>query len=296
MNKIIDSCFKNLIRKIRVDSKTIGFIKRKQVGIEKQIVSYVKREHMVANRDLKSVHSYFAGSYGRGTEINTSDIDLIVALPIRVYKELRGIYACQSYWLNEVANAIKSRYTSAKINVDGQVVSVDFGKVKFEVLPAFLNKRKTPYQYIYADTNDGGVWRTTDPRKDVMACNELFRNVGIRYKEMCWLMRCWRDNCGVDIHGIIIDCYMYEVFSSLEYSELPEYDMLSLLFFEKLLASNEQMPVFVPGSKTEIQNNCHYREQAKVALEIVKYSINYQEFYESAIDYWQELFGKNFTF
>ncbi|MGN0245176.1 MAG: hypothetical protein ACI4DK_04305 [Lachnospiraceae bacterium] len=294
MNKNIEQCFHNLIRELRINSKTINFIKRKQIGIEKQIKVYLKKTQDLNNRELKNISSYFAGSYGRGTEINTSDIDLVLGLPIKVFKNIRELEDSQSYWLNEIACVIKSKYTSAQIEVDGQVVSVNYGKIKFEVLPAFINRKTKPNNYIYADINNGGQWRITDPRSDAVACNELFDKVGNKYKEMCWLMRQWRDNCNVEISGIIIDCNMYNLFSLYTKSDIPTYDILCLKFFEKL-SNDKEEKVVVPGSNTKIIYECKFQIKAKEAYEIVKYAITFQELYLGAIEYWQVIFGEKFN-
>lgn len=38
------------------------------------------------NSDSETTHSLYVGSYGRGTAINTSDIDMLVELPRREYE------------------------------------------------------------------------------------------------------------------------------------------------------------------------------------------------------------------
>lgn len=292
MNDIIEKCFYNLISKVRIKDQTIRFIQNKQKGIENQIKRYVKKEWHVKKRDIDKIFSYFAGSYGRGTEIHTSDIDLIVSLPIGILKKIKEINDSQDWWLKEIANSLKQRYTSAKIQADGQVVSVNFGRIKFEILPAFLNRRT--YKFIYADTNQGGKWRITDPRSDVKACCDLFNKVGMKYRKMCWLMRCWRNNCKVEISGIIIDCYVYDILMYNNDNYL-NYDILCLLFFKKLSQNTKKRMVVVPGSQIEVIDDYKYGHKAEEAYELTKYAILYQDLGIS-IGYWQMIFGKYFDY
>lgn len=107
-----------------------------------------------------SMHSFYVGSYGRGTAIDSSDIDMLVELPEGDYKRYdvqKG--NGQSRFLQAVKNAIISAYPRSNIKADGQVVVIDFTDgIKFEILPAFTN---TDYfgnvTYTYPDTNMGGI-------------------------------------------------------------------------------------------------------------------------------------------
>lgn len=291
MNDSLKKCFNNLINGLRIDDDTISFIKKRQIGIENQIKKYVRKEWRIGTRELNSIYSYFAGSYGRGTEIYVSDIDLIVALPIKILNEIKEIGTSQDWWLKEIASALKQRYKSAEIKADGQVVSVNFSKVKFEVLPAFCNSKKDIF--IYADTNNGGIWRNTDPKSDVRACHDLFNKVGMKYRKMCWLMRCWRNNCKVEISGIVIDCYVYDILLSHSNNKNFDYDMFCLLFFETLSQVTDKRIVVVPGSKIGVIDDGNYSRKAKEAYVLTQYAILYQG---SGIElgYWQMIFGQRF--
>lgn len=96
------------------------------------------------NSSSNSAHSLYVGSYGRGTAIDTSDIDILVEVPesnYRRYDTLKG--NGQSRLLQAVRNALLSSYPRTDIRADGQVVKVQFSDgMKMEVLPAF---RKPSY-------------------------------------------------------------------------------------------------------------------------------------------------------
>ena len=88
-----------------------------------------------------TMHSFYVGSYGRGTAIDSSDIDMLVELPEGEYNRYdiqKG--NGQSRFLQAVKNAIVSAYPRSNVKADGQVVVIDFTDgIKFEILPAFSN-------------------------------------------------------------------------------------------------------------------------------------------------------------
>ena len=127
--------------------------------------------------DSETTHSLYVGSYGRGTAIDTSDIDMLVELP-RVeyerYDRLKG--NGQSRLLQTLKNAILQSYPRSDIHGDGQVVVINFTDgIKFEVLPAF---RQVDWlgnwngKYDYPDSNMGGNWLTTNPKIEQQAMRE----------------------------------------------------------------------------------------------------------------------------
>ena len=91
------------------------------------------------NSQSETQNSLYVGSYGRGTAIDTSDLDILVELPESEYSRFdfaRG--NGQSRLLQAVRNAIQSAYTRSDIRADGQVVKIAFSDgMRFEILPAF---------------------------------------------------------------------------------------------------------------------------------------------------------------
>ena len=69
-------------------------------------------------------HSRYVGSYGRGTAINTSDIDILVELPRDVYEQHDAHKGNgQSRLLQAVRNAILQTYSRSNVHADGQVAT-----------------------------------------------------------------------------------------------------------------------------------------------------------------------------
>lgn len=94
-----------------------------------------KKITKIINFDFRGIdsdtrYSLFVGSYGRGTDIHVSDIDMIVELPYLEY-ERYDKYSCngQSALIQAVKDLIKKTYSTTHVSGDGQVVNSTFGVV-----------------------------------------------------------------------------------------------------------------------------------------------------------------------
>lgn len=126
------------------------------------------------NSESSVYHSMYAGSYGRGTAIGlTSDVDMIFWLPSTYYHTYNSyVVDGQSALLQLVRRALQKTYATTDIGGDGQVVVVQFTDgIKFEVLPAFETTDGT--SFLYPDSNDGGSWKTTNPRPEIAAISAM---------------------------------------------------------------------------------------------------------------------------
>lgn len=160
-------------------------------------------------------HSFYVGSYGRGTAIDTSDIDVLVELPKDVYQRFDAHKGNgQSRLLQAVKSAIESAYPRSNVHADGQVIVVNFSDgIKFEILPAFKHIVWGYWDgtYEYPDSNMGGRWLTTNPKaeQDAMKSRNEESN-GLLY-DTCKHMRYIRDTYFSSYHlpGIVIDSFAY---------------------------------------------------------------------------------------
>jgi predicted nucleotidyltransferase len=166
--------------------------------------------------DSDTAHSRYVGSYGRGTAIDTSDIDILVELPRYEYERFDAHKGNgQSRLLQVVKAAIQTTYPRSNIRADGQVIVVDFSDgIKFEVLPAFKQIDWLGYwngKYDYPDTNMGGNWRSTNPKAEQDAMRERNRESNGLLFDTCRHMREIRDTHFRNYHlsGIVIDSYVY---------------------------------------------------------------------------------------
>ena len=113
--------------------------------------------------------------------------------------------------------SIKNTYSTTHISGDGQVVELEFTDgIGFEILPAFENSDKS---FIYPDTNNGGSWKTTDPRSEINAINSLDNSCNGNVKIFAQMIREWNYTNNVDMPGIIIDILVYNFMKNYEYKD-----------------------------------------------------------------------------
>lgn len=213
------------------------------------------------NSSSDTLHSFYVGSYGRGTAISTSDIDMLVEIPKHEFERYdlqKG--NGQSRFLQAVKKAIAEVYSRSEVHADGQVVVIDFKDgIKFEVVPAFRNEDWFGnVTYTYPDTNLGGNWKSTNPKAEQQAISEKDKNSGGLLRDTCKHIRFIRDNYYTSYHlsGILIDAFVYDAIQGWHYlSEGEQRFDSGITYEEALLNYYNQYPVpviFAPGSKMPI--------------------------------------------
>lgn len=202
----------NLVTK---HGETISSEQRSDISYRyKRITRAVNREFW----DSESVteHSFYVGSYGRGTAIDTSDIDILMELPRDMYNQYDAHKGNgQSRLLQTVKNAILETFPHSDVRGDGQVVVVNFTDgIKFEILPAFKNLDywgRWTGKYDYPDSNMGGNWLSTNPKAEQEAMEQKNRESNGLLYDTCRHMRQIRDTHFKSYHlpGIVIDSFAY---------------------------------------------------------------------------------------
>lgn len=176
------------------------------------------------NGSTDSSHSFYVGSYGRNTAIDTSDVDILLKLPKSEYDRYDLAKGNgQSRLLQGVKDAIKGTYSTSDIHADGQVVVIKFSDgIKFELLPAF---EETDYwgnglgTYTYPDTNLGGNWRSTNPKAEIKAMAEKNNMSNGLFYDTCKHMRFIRDRYTTyHLSGIAIDTFVYNAMGNWRWS------------------------------------------------------------------------------
>ena len=180
----------------------------------KRITRAINSEFWDSTSD--TAHSFYVGSYGRGTAIDTSDIDILVELPYDEYKRFDALKGNgQSRLLQAVKEAVKETYPTSKVHADGQVVVIDFTDgIMFEILPAFQQLdywRNWNGKYSYPDSNMGGNWLTTNPKAEQEAMRQRNEESNGLLFDTCKHMRQIRDVHFSSYHlpGIVIDSFAY---------------------------------------------------------------------------------------
>jgi len=251
------------------------------------------------NSASETNHSLYVGSYGRDTEIFTSDIDMLFQLPYEIYKKFNSYTSNgQSALLQEVKNSISKTYPTTALKGDGQIIQVRFSDgINFEVLPAFINKDgKT---FTFADSNNGGSWKTTDPRSEIDAIKSRNQTCNYNLKKLCRMMRSWKDAMNVPIKGLLIDTLAYQFIGDYAHRDKSYlyYDFMCRDFFEFMKNQDKDKTYWMaPGSYRWVLNSDNFRYKATMAynrsVEAIEAEQNKKN--DTAKSKWREIFGTRF--
>ena len=180
----------------------------------KRITKAINREFW--NSESETAHSFYVGSYGRGTAVNTSDIDILIELPYIEFSRFDNYtYNGQSKLLQVVKDAIITTYPRSIVKADGQIVKIDFSDgITFEILPSFKERNiwgEETGKYIYADSNHGGKWRSTNPKVEQEAMKRKNIETNGLLFDTCKHIRQIRDTkfSSYQLSGIVIDSYVF---------------------------------------------------------------------------------------
>ena len=128
----VSSDFQQFCKNLRMSDSVVSNIQSRYRAITKRI----NQDFWGSDSEIQ--HSFYVGSYGRGTAIYTSDIDMVVELPWSEYTKYNDYSGNgQSALLQAVRNSLKKTYSNSCVSADGQVVDIVFSDgVKFEIVPA----------------------------------------------------------------------------------------------------------------------------------------------------------------
>ena len=229
-----------------------------------QVTKAINKEFWKITNDTKN--SLYVGSYGRGTAINTSDLDILVCLPESEYNRHDSMKGNgQSRLLQSVKNVILTSYPRSDVRADGQIIKINFSDgIKFEILPAF--KELDEYDnwkdtYKYPDSNMGGRWKSTNPKAEQNAMKNKNRASNGLLFDTCKHIRSIRDNYFSSYHlsGIVIDSFVYEAIGDWTWgkSEVNSVPSPPGAFEQSLLTyyneySSQKNSINAPGSNDTV--------------------------------------------
>jgi len=252
-------------------------------------------------RDLDSDtrYSLYVGSYGRGSAIHVSDIDMVIELPYSVYQQYDNYSGNgQSALLQAVRDSVRRTYSTTSIRGDGQVVQLKFDDgIRYEIVPVFINKDGE--SFTYPDSNSGGSWKVTKPRAEInelKAANTVWNN---NLKNLCRMARSWKDHWNVPIGGLLIDTLAYNFLKQWEYRDKSKeyYDWMTRDFFKYLKNQDENKRYWLAlGSNQQVYRTGNFEYKAlrcyNISLEALDFESKNQSW--SANQKWREIYGTKF--
>lgn len=279
---------------------------RDNYQIPAELVSSISSRYRRITRQLntdfwdttsETAHSIYAGSYGRDTAAKgISDLDVAFVLPYSQYEKYNAYQSNgQSALLQAVKQSIQKTYSTSESFGDGQVVVIEFtDKLKFEVLPVFENK--DGQSFTYPNANDGGSWRTCNPRAEIAAIQKRSDDTNRNIKYLGRMMRVWADYCSVPLSGMLIDTLAYQFIENYEHraKSFLYHDFMARDYFDFLSKQDQKQTIWrAPGSASYVYRTGIFEHKARSAylrsLEAINYNDDNYEW--SRRQKWREVFG-----
>jgi hypothetical protein len=261
----------------------------------KRITKQLNKDFWASDSD--TLHSLYVGSYGRGTEIHVSDIDMIFQLPYSTYETYNNYTGNkQSSLLQDVKKSVENTYSPTYIRADGQVIKLDFTDgINFELVPAFINKDDS---YTFPDSNDGGSWKTTNPKPEIAEMTLKNYEWNKNLKRLCRMARAWKDYCNVNMGGLLIDTLAYNFMNDWANKDKSYlyYDFMSRGFFKYLYEQSESQTYWLsPGARQYVYRKGNFEYKTKQAYNLAVEAIAKEKDYPTtAKSNWREIYGTKF--
>ncbi|MEQ4700705.1 nucleotidyltransferase [Providencia rettgeri] len=284
--------FSTFCSNLRMSDSTVSTVSSRAKSITRRINSDFW------SSSSENLHSLFVGSYGRGTAIHISDIDMIIELPYSYYTAYSNhLFNGQSALLQLVKKSLNKTYSTTTMRGDGQVIVIDFyDGMRFEVVPAFYIDEG---DYKYPDTNNGGTWKITKPRKEISSINTWNILTNTNLKRLCRMARAWKDQWNVPMSGILIDTLAKNFIVNYEYKEKSYlyYDYMTRDFLFYLSNQDRYQNYWLAlGSNSYVYRSGVFEYKAKcsynIAVEAIRCEVDGYNY--SANKKWREIYGTKF--
>lgn len=286
----VSTWFNDFCNNIRFDEISLENLRFRY----KRITSRINLDYWGISSDV--LHSLYVGSYGRGTATHLSDIDMLIILPNSVYERINRTQGnVQSNLLQEVKRILQKTYSNSNVKADGQVIDIKFTDgINFEIVPVF---DLGDGEYTYPDTNYGGSWKKTNPKAEIEEMNNLNKQTNGNLKNLCKMIREWKDEHNVDISGYAIDTIAYNFIKYYQYKDKTTayYDWITRDFFKFLSEQSEDSYLFAPGSYNYLKIGARFNNKALNAYKKAIEAISDEEKYPTvAKGEWRYIYGSKF--
>ena len=282
--------FENFNNNLRMSKDNVENIAYRYKRITKQL-----------NKDFYSsesenLHSLYVGSYGRGTDIVVSDIDMIFQLPYLVYVQYNSYTGNgQSALLQAVKKSIEKTYIST-MKADGQVIVITFTDgIVFELVPAFINKDDS---FTFPDSHDSGTWKNTNPKPEISEMTQKNTDWNKNLKRLCRMARAWKYKWDVPIGGLLIDTFAYNFMANCSYKDKSYYyyDLISRDFFQYLSQQNSEQSYWLsPGSRQYVMRKGKFEYKAKQCYNLSLEAIEKEKDNPTAAkSKWRDIYGTKY--
>ncbi len=287
----VEKTFQSFVDNLKIEKDKVDKIRCRYNRMTKQL----NLDFWNINSETRN--SLYVGSYGRDTDIVTSDIDWIFMLPSRLKLQYdKHLNNGQSALLQAVKQSIEKTYSKTYLKADGQVIQILFNDdINFELVPCFEN---TDGSFTFPDTNNGGSWKKTDPRLEIKAVNDRNNATKGNMKALCRMARAWKYKWDVPMGGLLIDTLVYNFLENYEHKDKSTfyYDWMSRDFFKYLSEQNTAQRYWhALGSNQSVNRKGSFEYKANrcynISLEAIE---NQNNASVEAKKKWREIYGTKF--
>jgi len=242
--------------------------------------------------ESKTANSLQVGSFGRKTAIDsTSDLDMLYIMPKTSWNDYNDDNGYLRI-LSKVRDVIINRYPKTEVKVDRCVVSAIYTDFHIEIQPVFEQDDKS---YKYPDTYDK-CWKITKPREEIEAITNMDLDKNGNLRNLCKMVRAWKNKCGLEICGLLIDTLAYNfIIQTREYDNKSYnyYDLLSRDFFKYLSEEPERNFYLALGSNQQVKVKQPFQAKAKKSYNLCLEAIE-SEKQKNANEKWKKIYGRPF--
>lgn len=276
---------------LRMSKETVSKIQFRHRQVVKKIASKYRKKASETN------YSLYVGSYGRGTEIFTDNIDMVVELPYRAYTKFDSYSENgQAALLQEVKEALQESFSIPAVTCNENVIGINLDNgMSFKVVPGFINKDRR--SFTYPDSSNGGRWKIIDPKSEITELNSMNNLTNRNLKRLCRMARAWKAACNVPMSGVLIDTLAYKFIKNWEYKDTSYYyyDCMSRDFFKYLKDIDPSQTYWLaPGSNRYVGKDGNFQEEASRAFIKSVEAINSERDDAAAKQKWREIYGDRF--
>lgn len=273
------------------------FLNNLKIGNRDEIVKRRDEITRLLNREFRSLndsthYQLMIGSFGRHTAINgVSDLDMLYIMPPSLWSSYNKDSGPVSA-LSRVRQSLKAHYPQTEIKVNQCIVSIQFTNFRFEVQPVFENSDES---FKFPDTYSN-TWKIAKPREEIKEISSTDSITGGNLRDLCKMVRAWRNKHGVVMGGLLIDTLAYNYLQSTSdhrSSSVSTYGHMVRDFFSYISKEPYKEYYLAVGSRQQVKVKKSFQHEAKQAYKLCDEAIKIDGS-TSAVSKWKELFGRPF--
>jgi hypothetical protein len=254
------------------------------------------------SKELHIRGSRIIGSYANGTQIAGSDvnqIDIMFVLDNDKHgdwlRRTSGPIDCARYIQERLVQ--RPEFRDAQVETDNNSVTVRFGKLRFNIVPAFRSEKGLSIP----DPSGRKSWITTDPKMFNRIIGHMDRRTKGRMTQIIKVVKGWNDNNGGLLRSFHIENMVYEHFKDRPSNVVSSMHEDVLNFFVRLPTyiqnptkepvHGERVDGYLDGNRTKaIGKALRTVDRLNIAEEQMRHGRD-----ELALEYYKKVFGERFS-